>query len=238
MASSPPTKRDQRRDARRQQFQQRQDERRRARERALRMKRIRTYGAIGGGIVGVLLIVGLVTFFATRPQPLGAANGSPVDTIQCGTSEQLQVHYHANLQIYANGQLQQVPAGAGIVEPNLPGVGPHLATNGATVCLYWLHTHDTSGVIHIESPTNRSYTLGNFFDIWGQHLSATRVGKYTVGKGQTLTVEIFDAGGHLSVYTGDPRNIVLKSRETIVLLYDSPHVQPTPFNFTQAGLSQ
>lgn len=238
MASSPPTKRDQRREARQRQFQERQAERRRARERALRMKRMRTYGAIGGGILGVLLIVGLVTFFVTRPQPLGAANGSPVDGIQCSAGEMLQVHYHAVLQIYANGKLQPLPGGVGIVAPDVPGIGPHLATNGTTVCLYWLHTHDSSGVVHIESPSNRTYTLGNFFDIWGQHLSATRVGKYTVGKGQTLKIEIFDASGHMTVYSGDPRKIVLKSYETIVMLYDSPNVQPTPFDFKKAGISQ
>ncbi len=202
------------------------------------MKRLRTYGAIGGGILGVLLIVGLVTFFATRPRPLGAANGSPVDGIKCSAGEMLQVHYHANVRIYVNGQLQQVPAGAGIVEPNVPAAGPHLASNGATVCLYWLHTHDTSGVIHIESPTNQTYTLGNFFDIWGQPLSATQVGKHTVSSGQKLTIDVFDAGGHLSVYTGDPRKLVLKSRESIVILDNSPHVQVKPFDFAQAGLSQ
>lgn len=30
---------------------------------------------------------------------------------------------------------------------------------------YWLHTHDESGVIHIESPLRRAFTLGNVFDL-------------------------------------------------------------------------
>ena len=29
-----------------------------------------------------------------------------------------------------------------------------------------LHTHDSSGVIHVESNTVRYYTLGEFLDIW------------------------------------------------------------------------
>ena len=43
-------------------------------------------------------------------------------------------------------------------------------------CIYWLHTHAPDGVIHIESPTQRIYTLGNFFDEWRQPLSANQVG--------------------------------------------------------------
>ena len=35
-------------------------------------------------------------------------------------------------------------------------------------CFAWLHTHAADGVVHIESPTKRTYTLGNFFDVWGR----------------------------------------------------------------------
>jgi hypothetical protein len=41
---------------------------------------------------------------------------------------------------------------------------------------FWLHTHDTSRVIHIESPAVRRYTLGEFFDLWGQPLGPEQVG--------------------------------------------------------------
>ena len=41
-------------------------------------------------------------------------------------------------------------------------------------CIYWLHTHAPDGIIHVESPTQRIYTLGNFFDEWRQPLTATR----------------------------------------------------------------
>jgi hypothetical protein len=35
-----------------------------------------------------------------------------------------------------------------------------------------MHTHDTSGTIHIESTVNREYTLGEFLRIWGMDPSA------------------------------------------------------------------
>lgn len=30
-----------------------------------------------------------------------------------------------------------------------------------------IHTQDNSGIIHVESTANRSYTLDEFLDIWG-----------------------------------------------------------------------
>ena len=65
-----------------------------------------------------------------------------------------------------------VPAGVGIP-------GPQQVMDGFVEggrCLYWLHTHDSTGVVHIESPVQRGYTLGQFFDVWGRPLSATQVG--------------------------------------------------------------
>jgi hypothetical protein len=42
--------------------------------------------------------------------------------------------------------------------------------------LYWLHTHAADGIIHIESPIRRIYTLGDFFDVWGEQLGPNQVG--------------------------------------------------------------
>ena len=63
--------------------------------------------------------------------------------------EALAVHYHAHVDIIVNGVAQTVPAGVGFAIQNSQ-------ETGITV----LHTHDTSGVIHIESPTSIPYTLG------------------------------------------------------------------------------
>lgn len=237
--SSPPTKRDRRRETRRQQFQQRQAERRKARERALRRQRLTRYGIYGGAALLVILLILAVVHFATAARALAPADGSTVDGIGCIGHETLAVHYHADLQIYVNGQAQTIPAGMGIVAPDDPQYGPHLTTNGATVCLYSLHTHDSTGVIHIESPDNRPYTLGQLFDIWGQPLSRTQVEQHMVDSSHKLVVDIFDANGRLTVYTSDPRNIRFASHETIVLLYGSPKVHPQPFSqWQQLGLPQ
>jgi hypothetical protein len=88
--------------------------------------------------------------------------------------EQLAYHIHAHLAVFDHGQLYALPPGVGI--PGSQAVqtqyGP-VAAGGH--CYYWLHTHTSDGVIHIESPTKKIYSLGNFFDEWHQPLNSRQV---------------------------------------------------------------
>jgi hypothetical protein len=101
-------------------------------------------------------------------------------------------------------------------------VGP-IAQGGQ--CIYWLHTHAPDGVIHVESPTERIYTLGNFFDEWHQPLSRNQVG---AAKGKvTATV-------NGKPWTKDPRAIALEPHAVIQLSVGEPLV---PFHsMSWAGL--
>ena len=107
--------------------------------------------------------------------PASTTGTAKVDGITCGPTEQLVYHIHARLSVFKSGQAYVLPAGVGI--PGSKAVntnqGP-IASGGS--CIYWLHTHTTDGVIHIESPSKAIYTLGNFFNIWQQPLSGTQVG--------------------------------------------------------------
>ena len=105
-----------------------------------------------------------------------AATGQPVDGISCQTGEQTLFHVHAHLAIFVNGKAWQMPAGIGIpgAQAQQTPNGPYIATGS---CFYWLHTHAADGIIHIESPVQRTYTLGDFFDEWGQPLGAAQVAR-------------------------------------------------------------
>ncbi len=107
-----------------------------------------------------------------------AATGQTVDGIQCNAAEQTIYHIHTHLAVYVNGTARQIPLGIGVVQPSVSQT-PNGPFASATHCYYWLHTHANDGIIHIESPTQRTYTLGNFFDIWRQPLSATQAGTAT-----------------------------------------------------------
>jgi hypothetical protein len=88
-------------------------------------------------------------------------------------------------------------------------------------CLYWLHTHDATGVMHIESPDTRTYTLGEFFDVWGRPLSPTRAASLH-GK-----LKVFVGKQRVNV---NPRNIVLKPHE-LITIEQGRTVTPPPYEF-------
>ena len=76
--------------------------------------------------------------------------------------------------MFVNGQSRALPGGIGIPGSQVVQSSEGPVANGGQ-CIYWLHTHAPDGVIHIESPTQRIYTLGDFFDVWRQPLTATNV---------------------------------------------------------------
>jgi hypothetical protein len=145
-----------------------------------------------------------------------AATGQPVDGISCQTTEQTLFHIHAHLTIFVNGSARQVPAAIGIPGAQATDTpqGPFIETG---TCFYWLHTHAADGIIHIESPVQRTYTLGNFFDIWGQPLGTDRVGPET-----GHVVALYNG----QVYQGNPRDIPLTAHAQIQLQVGAPLVAP------------
>jgi hypothetical protein len=140
--------------------------------------------------------------------------GNAVDGIQCAPIEQLAYHIHAHLQVYVNGQARALPGAIGLLAPvaQQTAAGPFY---GAQRCYYWLHTHTSDGVIHIESPTHRIYTLGNFFNEWRQPLGASQVAS------ATGAVTAFINGKR---WTGSPASIPLNPHAAIQLDVGSPVV--------------
>jgi hypothetical protein len=137
-----------------------------------------------------------------------------------GPQEQLAYHIHMHVEVFIDGTAEPVPAGVGI-----NNVGPS-SQQFITV----LHTHDTSGIIHVESPVQRAYTLGQFFDVWGVQFSSTCVGGYcTSGNKQ---VRVFLNG---KPYAGDPRGLLLKQHEEIVVTYGTKTELPTPIPSDYSG---
>lgn len=187
-----------RQERRRDSLQRREEERRRA----TRTKRI-TIGIIVGG---VLAVVGIVFFVMAQGQAPAKAAYPPISTVSCDSTEQGGFHIHAHLSIYVDGKQASVPAQIGIASD--------------TSCLYWLHTHDSSGVIHIEAPNGFSITLKNFLDIWG--------GRFTqLGYPSQLSHPSgWQAYVNGKPFTGDFRTIPLQSQTLVTLAYNSPGVKP------------
>jgi hypothetical protein len=180
---------------------------------------------VGISILGLVLlaalVVGIVVLFSRGTPPSSSSGvGRTIDGVQCQTSEQAVYHIHAHLAIFANGQPRTVPLGIGIPNPQTDSSGGSpFAVSGT--CFYWLHSHDTTGIMHVESPDQRVYTLGNWFDIWGEKLNASQVGS------DTGTVTAYVNG---QPYTGDPRQIPLTAH-AVIQLDVGIGVAPKPYTF-------
>ena len=153
--------------------------------------------------------------------------GATVDGVQCAPVEQLAYHIHSHLQVYVNGQPRTLPGAIGIVGPLPAQQTPEGLFYSGGECIYWLHTHTSDGIIHVESPTVRVYTLGNFFDEWRQPLSRRRVAS-AAGK-----VTAFLNGKR---WTQDPRAIPLLPHASIQLDVGAPTLPPKIISFADTNL--
>ncbi|HEV2123489.1 MAG TPA: Ig-like domain-containing protein [Chloroflexota bacterium] len=128
--------------------------------------------------------------------------GQTVSGIPCKI-ERIAYHIHPHVSLFFNGERIAIPAGVGI--PN-PVVQNGVVTGGT--CLYWIHTHDPTGIIHVEPEIDTTLTLGQLFDIWGQPLTSDNVA------GFRGPVTIYVDGIR---YRGDPRAITFTDRKQIAL---------------------
>lgn len=136
------------------------------------------------------------------------------------SAEGTVLHIHQHIDIFVNGKQIAIPADIGINSP-AEFISP-------------LHTHDPSGIIHVESPTVETFTLGQFFDIWGVKFTSECLGDYCSVEDRKL--QVFINGQEK---TGDFRSIALESHQEIVVTFGSsselPNPIPTSYTF-QAGM--
>jgi hypothetical protein len=147
-------------------------------------------------------------------QPIGAATytagdstvggqGQTVQGVACDASIPTQ-HIHAHLTIIANGVQRAIPLAVGV-----PGaeVISNFVVDGR--CFYWLHTHDATGIVHVEAPVSTAFTLGEFFAVWGEPLTRTNVGGF-----EGAVVAYVDS----TRYDGDLSSLAFKERQQITLI--------------------
>ena len=169
----------------------------------------------------------LVAFFTGRPS--SPAANAPWGADRAHLRERLgalglpalpqegrALHTHEHLDLYLNGTHVAIPANVGI--------GP-----GGDRFFSPLHTHDRTGILHVESPAKIEYTLGQFFGVWGVRLSSTCIGNYCAGGSRTLS---FVDGRRVQ---GDPATIPLRRHAEIVIAFGTqaqlPKRIPSGYSF-------
>lgn len=118
------------------------------------------------------MAVGLVVFltYSGLFASLSQAVAPPV--VKEGSLQEVVMHIHPKVQIIVDGRQVTIPATIGIgsklwKDRSLERLGMPMPEMRDMPFMSPLHTHDTSGIIHVESTVIRNYTLGEFFDVWG-----------------------------------------------------------------------
>lgn len=130
------------------------------------------------------------------------------------------VHIHQHLELFVDAKKVELPANIGIGQSFISA----------------LHTHeDEPSIIHVESPTETSFSLGQFFAVWGVRLNARCIGSECAGDGRQLRMWV--DGKPLG---GDPTRLILAEHQQIVLAYGTPAQMPkdvpSSYDFEAAGL--
>jgi hypothetical protein len=171
----------------------------------------------GGGSKPVYVDFGAVTGLQNGPPPWNNGDGSLQANLTAVrldplAQEALAFHIHQHLDVYVNGKHVAVPAFIGIDDSTF---------------ITEMHTHDASGVLHVESAKNRPYTLGQIFGEWAVRLTGSCLGRYC---------------GSLHWWldgvrqTGNPAHLVLKEHQEIVIAAGKPPAH-VPSSYTwSAGL--
>jgi hypothetical protein len=148
-------------------------------------------------------------------------NMTMVDGIRCDTMEFTTFHIHAHLDIFVDGRPFTVPSQIGIDPEGR--------------CLYWLHTHDDSGIIHIESPEERQFTIGNFIDIWTKTFNNTQLFDNNLN-GTTNELSMYVNGIKIPTDT-DLRNVSINAYDEIAVILGPIQADKIPSRYEfQQGL--
>lgn len=136
------------------------------------------------------------------------------------------LHIHEHLDLFFDGEAEPVASDIGIAADRT-FISP-------------LHTHEPEpgnppdGILHVESPTQIDFTLGQFFAVWGVRLSANCLGACATGD------KLVRAWVNGMKVDGDPTRIVLEAHQEIVIAYGTeaqmPKDVPSSYDWESVGL--
>jgi hypothetical protein len=149
------------------------------------------------------LVAGTINSPVGWPAWIGPPNRAVVSGVGCLVNE--DYHLHSLVTIYKDGVRMGLPDNV-----------------GRTGCAYELHTHDVTGVVHIETNVPKKFTLGQFFALWNQPLGAAG----TAGLPGPIRFYLVE-NGSLTPYAGDPAQVELVAhREVVIISGTAPRVLP------------
>jgi hypothetical protein len=145
----------------------------------------------------IALVVLALVVLAVFKKDVGSLSSRDV-AIACTTDMATEFHIHPVLEIYINGEQQVIPANVGITPS----------------CMMSLHTHTPDGIIHVEAPVQKDFTLGDFFAVWNKPFSKDQI--LDSKADETHRIRVTVNGSEVTTY----ENTILVDRDQIVIYYE------------------
>ena len=183
-------------------------------------------------IVGITIAVAAGVFFFTNrnerdtstvalpgelttkaPWDANAAKSAARATALGLPAEGTTMHEHADVEIFVHGKKEPIPTDIGI--------------DPAAGTIQSIHTHDDTGLVHLESSESREFTLGEFFGVWGVRFTPSCLGAYCNDANNRL--QVFVDGDEV---TDDLQDVQLDDQTVIVVTYGAAAELPDPIPST------
>ncbi len=144
-----------------------------------------------------VVVGGLLYFSKSSEKPVSKLTNREL-ALLCDDEMAGGFHIHPILEIVVNGENVPVPTNIGVQQ----------------TCMTALHTHTPDGVIHVESPEKRDYTLADFFAVWNQPFNKDEILSYKADTAHRIRITV--NGSEIDTF----ENTVLKDGEHIIISYE------------------
>lgn len=154
-------------------------------------------------VVGVITLIAGLIYWGGSPKRKERADLENMTSrevaLRSTTDMATEYHIHPELSIFVNGTEVPVPLNLGVKATGMTAI----------------HTHDEKGVIHVEAPIQKDFTLGDFFAVWGKDFSSTKLLDNVVSENTQIVVTV--NGQKVDTY----ENTILRDKDKIVISYQS-----------------
>ena len=152
-------------------------------------------------VLAIIIIGGLIVWGKTatnrKTEDLQSMSSREIALRQT-TDMATTYHVHPELTIFVNGTEVSIPEDLGVTATGMTAI----------------HTHDEKGVIHVEAPVKKDFTLGDFFAVWGKDFSRTKLLDTVADDKSEVVVTV--NGQVVDTY----ENTILHDKDKIVISYE------------------
>jgi hypothetical protein len=129
-----------------------------------------------GALIVTAIVIGVVMFFDNAKSEKEEEKTSREVALECTTDMATTFHIHPEIYIKILGEDFLLPANIGIKD----------------TCMNSIHTHDGGGLVHVEAPVKKDFTLGDFFAVWDKPFNQNQIMEFITDPTSKIIVTVND----------------------------------------------